>query len=118
MKEQLVSFETALLAKDKGFGLNSYNGFGFDKTVKKTKLAFFCTDYNNCAQPSQPELQRWLFENHNIWVSSTPTFSANEMLGVVVRISSWKFPYVDVRYDGDNVYEGLEKGLKEALELI
>lgn len=68
--------------------------------------------------PTQSLLQKWLFNNHNIWVSSTPEFNANEMIGISVSISSWRFPFISVYYNGYDVYEGLEKGLQEALKLI
>ena len=75
-------------------------------------------DVYYCSAPTHLSLQKWLFEVHSIWVESKPLFSANEILGVNVRISSWKFPYIDVPHDGFDVYEGLEKGLEKALKLI
>lgn len=80
MKEQLVSFETAVLAKEKGFDehCNHY--------MEDTKEPYTNTDgsvYNNkdldcpyfkegvgavCAAPTQSLLQKWLWEKHNLYV--------------------------------------------------
>ena len=62
--------------------------------------------------------QKELWEEHSKWVQSTPLFSSNECIGVSVTISSWKFPVIRIGYADFDVYEGLEKGLIEALKLI
>lgn len=144
MTEQLVTFETAKLAKDKGFNwptdksyshslterVDEQDGtsgpFGWKKGetnvggffMNNSKYDRSNTNWYNCSAPTQALLQKWLFKVHSIWVESTPVFSSNEMLGVNVRIFSWKFPYIDIPYDGFDVYEGLEMGLQEALRLI
>jgi len=134
MKEQLITFDTAKLAKEKGFEQNEFykvfwegvqEKFPFSKAlyykdlIEKDKLdQETYTQLKIYAAPTQSLLQKWLFENHTIWVSSTPDFNANEMMGITVSISSWKFPFINVDYTGYDVYEGLEKGLQEALKLI
>ena len=92
MEEKIITFDTAKLAKEKGFANNS--------------------------SPTQSLLQKWLWEKHTIWVQSTPLFSSNEMFGIHVTVSSWKFPIIVVDYNGYDVYEGFEKGLQESLKLI
>ena len=90
-----IKKETALLAKDMGFKSQFLNDI------------------------TQSELQRWLWEEKMLWVSSTPIFSSNELLAVEVSVNSWALPsIVVVDYRGFDIYEGLEIGLLEALKLL
>lgn len=135
MKETLVSFTVAQLAKEKGFKFDEtldfyhegYHGLFHWHTDKDkiTCMSFFENDstntgwfYMNIEVPTQSLLQRWVWETHSIWVQSTPIFTANECIGVSVTISSWRFPVINVNYVGFDVYDGLENGLFEALKLI
>jgi len=134
MKEQLITFDTAKLAKEKGFNLESPAYYSCDEPASKRKGNQLCirtwvkyTDIGNemtqewtmiYSAPAQSLLQKWLWERHTIWVDSKPFFNANELMGVEVNISSWKFPYITVDYNGYDIYEGLEKGLEESLKLI
>jgi hypothetical protein len=141
--EQLVTFETAKLAKEKGFDWptdKSYNHsltervdrqdgtsgpFGWKKGETNVGDFFMNnseydrsnTNWYRCSAPTQSLLQKWLFEVHGIWVSSTPAWSTNEMLGVNVGIFS-DLMHINVPYDGFDVYEALEMGLNEALKSI
>lgn len=121
MKEELITFDTAKLAKEKGFDKrcpfeyvmrNQQEGF----KLTKTSLTTIGTLHNYA--PTQSLLQKWIWETQSIWVQSTPLFSSNECIGVSVVVSSWKFPPIRIGYEDFNVYEGLEAGLQEALNLI
>jgi len=102
MKEAVVSFTTAKLAKEKGFNI---------RTV------------TNLRKPTQSLLQKWLREEHNIHVSAFPVFS-NRFFPTIRKF------YKDKEYDtflgspyppkySKNTYEeALECGLQEALKLI
>lgn len=120
--KKYIKFETAMLAKAKGFKmpLNSDNWYYSNEGVihhydwfRPEELA----DYIDAV--TQSEIQSWLWEYHNLWVSSVPIFSSNELLGVEVFVNSWALPtIVNVDYYGFDIYDGLEKGLEEALKLL
>ena len=121
MKEQLISFETARLAKQKGFNeycYNCYHGKGHLNTAEDNHFEIFSNGDIYTVAPTQSILQMWIWETHKIWVQSTPIFTANECIGISVTISSWKFPVITISYDGFSVSEGLEEGLYQALKLI
>ena len=123
MEEQLISFETAKLAKEKGFYIDCEHGFRinedgdvefyecwhlhlsdhYEKHIKETDFLYGC--------PTQSLLQKWLREVHNIHVVivGSPLYSPCVMLG---GTNYW-------RQDDELSYEeALEKGLQEALKLI
>ena len=124
MKEELITFKTAKLAKEKGLFNNvedSVSHFYINGKIKEGWI--YNSDEteitsNRIAAPTQSLLQKLLWEKYSIWVQSTPLFSSNECIGVTVTISSWKFPVIRVHYQGFDVYEGLKEGLQEALKLI
>jgi len=113
MKEELITFETAKLAKEKGFDVYCYNYWIDDKTQTdehyKSKLVKELKD--KCiSAPTQSLLQKWLREVHNIDVYCQPTF---EIKGKWYNnIASHNPPFVGT-YE-----EALEIGLQEALKLI
>jgi hypothetical protein len=125
MKEQLVSFKTAVLAKEKGFNIRCTHMFDRHQEIQTTPSLKHITTVDNIIKelktpsqifaPTQSLLQMWIWEIHKFWVQSTPIFTANECIGISVTISSWKFPVITVDYVGFDVYDGLEKGLFEAL---
>lgn len=140
MKEQLVSFETAKLAKEKGFNIPTTQFYKSGKKPYLTEVEGYMTDqfvvsnWNNgngsyptrpedvsCSAPTQSLLQKWLREVHNIHIIVISN-SKNQYF-VDYRFS-------DQRIDNDSdlillnglVYktyeQALEKGLQEALKLI
>lgn len=134
MKEQLVEFETAKLAKDKGFNWATSCGYEENGEIYRpqywepgceTDMTVLTEEALNidcdaiCLAPTQALLQRWLYEKHQIWVNSQPLFSANEQIGVNLTITSWRFPCIVVEEDDEfDVYGGLEEVLQQALKLI
>ena len=124
MEEQLISFKTAELAKEKGFTLwFKYSGYVYDLGDKNlmhiSKSKSSIEDIAIYAS-SQSLLQKWLRESYNIVV-----------LVVCSDISSifpFRYKYID---KNNNIFigggisnkfefyeEALEKGLQEALKLI
>ena len=121
MKDEFITFETAKLAKEKGF--DEYCKYHFDQegarfnnNMNPTKNS----EWNNCmTQPTQSLLQRWLREVHNIYIFISST-----------RISDNKRNYeYDVQQDKDlqpvfykdkilTYEQALEESLLKALELI
>lgn len=140
MNEQLITFETAKLAKEKGFefeirddddyerGLHSFMGKRNDPSIICPLSHWFLDTNQNSQQwvstgidaPTQSLLQRWLRENHHIIVE--PRF-----MGGLTRATAW---YDVVLYSNnaekDNsrltlkyktYEEALEAGLIEALKI-
>lgn len=133
MKEQLISFETAQLAKERGFDIPTLDGFD-----SKTQYEFFdkqtLTDWNNrkskiigrsfISRPTQSLLQTWLLEQKGInieltfddgqWFIYVGEFSyPDRFLGLVALIECDSFKDAIIKKP-----LALEKGLQEALKLI
>lgn len=114
MKEQLISLDTAKLAKEKGFDI--YTGKAWIK--KENQELFFTSSYTGITdgivyhRPTQSLLQKWLREIHNIDmnISKDSQDIYHCMIYTKARVEGPKF---------SKTYEGvLEKGLQEALKII
>ena len=125
MKEELITFETGKLAKEKGLFNNvedSVSHFYINGEIKEGWI--YNSDEteitsNRIAAPTQSLLQKFLWEEHSIWAESRPLFSANEQIGIHLTISSWKFSPIVIEEDDEfDVYKGFEKVLQEALKQI
>lgn len=100
MEDQLISFETAKLAKEKGFDLNTYSNCWvktLDGDVIHNSERRNISEHDRCTQhlmqPTQSLLQKWLLEKHNLFVSvelaysSWGSFAAKvEKKGIPIRI--------------------------------
>lgn len=133
MEEQLISFETAKLAKEKGFKIptevmykgneKSYghnNEWGIDE--KRLDGEFPYTNQQWYSIPTQSVLQKWLREVHNIHFEIKPIFDVKDNLkpyhiSVIKNPSGKDFEYKIVG-SLDTYEEALEIGLQEALKLI
>jgi hypothetical protein len=114
MKEQLVSFETAKLAREKGFNENCY--FGFDNNVGNETLGdlnYTNSDNLYLMQPTQSLLQKWLRDVKGIriiintdYIKETYSYSIFSKLHAIKEYRSYTYE------------EALEEGLKDALKLI
>lgn len=125
MTEQLISFETAKLAKEKGFKV--YKPFGyitkFYHARTKTLLAYGRTGLveskNLYYASTQSLLQKWLREKHKLYVIVLSYYDeeANQALWEN-RISSFEWgEFSDFTFYA-TYEEALETGLVEALNLI
>ena len=137
MKEQLISLETAKLAKEKGFDWECNcvffeNGIDddllyYEASAGKTQNSlleehyFSCDDKPFCTAPTQSLLQKWLREVHKIYVTALPSYADNSdnkkhyfelFYGKTLRLLGDKYSYFPT-YE-----EALEIGLFEALNLI
>ena len=118
MKEQLIKFETAELAKKKGFEINSNGSYDLTNGVKLDVNHVIghihCKD--TCSIATQSLLQKWLREKHNIHIAVVSSFTGNW--------AAWLYslkPYgqiLDDEIDYESYENALEKGLFEALKLI
>lgn len=134
MKEQLITFETAKLAKEKRFNLeclhyydkNGYKPDRWESSGSSTDtdvpiyLEEFYHNYNSkgwanveCSAPTQSLLQKWLRNVHNILIYVDPRSHHIFQYHIITsdneiigsnRLNSWE--------------ETLEEGLKAALKLI
>jgi len=128
MKDELIGFETAKLAKEKGFKEFCSNGFddrlegiepfgiGNGEISSTHSIDYFDNKGDNhlYARPTQSLLQRWMREVHNIKISILPRTNIEEK-----RWWDWLIQGQPVIYLKFTSYEkALEEGLQEALKLI
>ena len=115
MKEELITYKTAVLAKEKGFDLDIFSRYNKDGIIIYSSL--LDDEYRQLAPaPTQSLLQRWLREEHKIFVYCIPKGfikgNGREVIRWGNNISLRKGKY-------STTYElALEQGLIEALNLI
>ena len=124
VKDELVTFETAKLAKEKGFNwlCNNYNDKRDGDYFCNETTSLFYKNYNEIATavslPSQSLLQRWLREVYKIYCDPFHTFAPDGYL----RFGYMLFNNSIQDMSHHNCYptyeEALEEGLQESLKLI
>ena len=128
MQEQLITFETAKLAKEKGF--NEYCFYCY--RMVDGEFMFEQRGFNNTlaeiskkiVSPTQSLLQKWLREEHNLYVEVfTANYAWNNKVKFYYHVreihSKHDDKYHNYRTEIVGTYEeALEKGLYEALKLI
>ena len=119
MREQLIEFETAKLAKEKRFYAPTVGSYSQDNIEDDNFYLSegVLTNYNAIGMfsaPTQSLLQKWLREEHDIHI----------MLEAFDD-GSWQFWLINPKFEeeDDELYqktyeEALEKGLIESLKLI
>jgi hypothetical protein len=128
MEEQLITFETTKLAKEKGFDIKTK--YWYDQTetlnpIRSPRGGMFYT--NEGYAPTQSLLQKWLREEHGIHIicfyrASTKSYSINithTNLTLTKYTTEFKNSHktnFDILYD--TFEEALEVGLQQALNLI
>ncbi len=121
MVEQVINFETAKLAKEKGFKsltFQYYKPDGEKLGLKEysTEFAKFCTPIH-----SQTLIQKWLREVHNIAVLVSFNDNTKVEYFYFIHTNVLK-PYSNricsLPFKTDSYEEALEVGLQEALKLI
>lgn len=128
MKDELIRFDVAKLAKEKGFNLVENCDFGFSPDGRELEVGFWRLNRNNeksILRPTQSLLQRWLREVHNIHVSSdlnssNPT-NVNFVYCVTTNYNDWNSDDYSNHTSTElfGKYEdALEEGLKKGLKLI
>ena len=125
MKEELITYETALLAKKKGFNISTRNFIADlswnDKQIYSCDEVGYPNFTNDMGSShgfgdiinvsSQSLLQKWLREKYDIHVE---TFFDETYSTTITKNGKWYNSAIDY-----NTYEkALEKGLQEALKLI
>jgi hypothetical protein len=148
MKETLITFKVAKLAKEKGFDEYCFMGFnakgelcdidisadsilgGKSLKYNNSNLPKYSLEnnqrwhINNCANitaPTQSLLQKWLREVHKLHIYAFPIQWADNSItlyGCSIRDFNKKGAYITFEDESICYEEALEKGLQEALKLI
>ena len=125
-KEQLISFDTAKLAKEKGFDWVDDDTIcgGYVKNGKEISVNVIGEDWEDYIiyTPTQSLLQKWLREEHDIVdLNIFPSYSSDKLegyrawRGLVTMSNMGEF----IKHPIYNTYEeALEKRLHEVLKLI
>ena len=127
MKEQLISLETAKLAKEKGFDWKCYRyyydvGYApvyYDPYDSEIEPSY--TNHNSeplsISAPTQALLQKWLRDVHNIHIEIQSPDTTQEAWVSHIRYIN-KFGNRGDCGDSNTYEAALEAGLLEALKLI
>lgn len=124
MKEELVSFETAKLLKEKGFVNLSDKSYITSEGARYGLLSNFTNKCNNSVEedrieaPTQALAQKWLRENYGIHINVDFGIGWGYQL-IPVGWSGERFSEKFIDNKGWKTYEeDLEEGLKQGLMLI
>lgn len=124
MEDQLILFETAKLAEEKGFDISTgaecwvrtLGGDIIHNSERRSIIEHDRVDYY-LSQPTQSLLQKWLREVHNIDVFVNYPYDDPEY-AADVRIPFGKRKLLDGFTIFETYEEALEEGLQEALKFI
>lgn len=120
MQEDLITFETAKLARELGFKEPTFNGFYKNgdeiKEVEIEDYPYQPFNWNDntpedFARPTQSLLQKWLREIHNISIDLTNRHTKDNKYWVIIQFRMEK----PLRFEGRGFENTLEVGLFEAL---
>lgn len=136
MEEQLISFETAKLARDEGFDWKTFPCYIIENKELNYDAMWENWNHNQyddvVSAPSQSFLQKWLREKHGIHITIGKV-DIDIKRGYVLKIEGagsfqphWNKKVIDKQrgiYSDENLICGtyekaLEKGLQRALKLI
>ena len=118
MKEQLVSFDTAKLAKEKGFDWNVDSCYGAWSAILYSKMTHDNSDDEeniHLSAPTQALLQKWIYKKFGYWVD-VHRVGTKFRAGIECMSTANSIWSNDIDYNEPE--EALEKGLQEALKLI
>jgi len=105
MKEQLISFETAELAKEKGLDIKVCKCGGFPECI--------CDNLN----PTQSLLQKWLREVHDVNLL-VDTAGIKGKYVAFINSYGWIYGYINEQKIFDSYEDALEAALVVGLNLI
>lgn len=146
MKEQMISFELAKLAKDKGFDVESLyfytkpnsKMYAIDEVSRAYEIKNTARKLYECGKhaalnresvllaPTQSLLQKWLREEHNIHIVIDVAYNGKGILegythavyGNAAKKMDVLLAYIQEPWFVDTYEEALETGLEQALKLI
>ena len=119
MKDELISFETAKLAKEKGFRIYTNNVYDFKGRLNTMSLIRSVSE--SIAAPTQSLLQRWLREVHGLELYTQTSIGKSYHIYAILTpgASDWLDGEVKVINKHFKTYEeSIEVGLLEALKII
>lgn len=124
MNEQLINFETAKLAKEKGFGgkelttLNGYFRGGVLCNIPCNNKSDFCHE-DEFSAPTQSLLQKWLREKYHLIIIVAYQYEYDSTPYSYWIYKEFQSLPINQWVNDLNTYEeALEVGLQEALKLI
>ena len=112
MQEQLVSFKTAKLAKEKGYIDMSYPVYSYDGF----KILSYTNSMNIYPCPTQSLLQKWLREKYCIHIEIIWVDTLSDIYVYHISTTNNAIRPDSIFYH--SYEEALETGLQEALKLI
>jgi hypothetical protein len=129
MKDQLISYETAIIAKEKGFDIPIMQSGQVYCTELKEIMTIVDSNAirnwndskftNICSAPTQSLLQKWLREEHDIHLMIEPIFSELTRSIREFNVSCYiNGREIDIDYNFKFYEQALEAGLLKALKLI
>ena len=118
MEDTLIKYNTAVLAKEKGFGENCNAWYFIDSELIIEKCSHDQFGIGGFLAPTQSLLAKWLREKHGIHVEVTFDAWNNEKYEVSICQKGNKDLDFDVMGNFDTFEQAYEKGLQEALKLI
>lgn len=128
MQDQLIEFNTAKLAKEKGFNVHCKNIYDVAGQLWINEDFPYNSANDSLFAPTQSLLQRWLREVHQLSVCvdfrKTKTFKVRGINSVYYDVMIYRLSGGDayklhkMNEISDNYETALEKGLFEALSLI
>ena len=137
MEDEIVSFETAMLLKEKGFnepcsyyyenndlyklGYYHGDGTGFSRNDAPINDRLLCEEMQ-CTAPTQSLAQKWLRETRNITFNANPHSNDGKIIYVVtIKVISSNNVMMDTSNKAtmfDNYEDAIEAGLKYCLKSI
>ena len=136
MTDQLISFETAKLAKEKGFNevcKYMYNILNERNREVTNREGYLSETKYWISAPTQSLLQKWLREMHKIYINPSFNLGVKEYGGWTLNCTILDYSAhslgIEIRHRFEEIYyeeektffsyeEALEIGLQEALKLI
>lgn len=121
MKDELISFETAKLAKEKGFGktLETIYPHSYLEDGKIVLNSCNNTEEGLFSAPTQSLLQKWLRDIHNIHINvSNLHLSKGEWREQAYNLDEGHYKGAPAGFHFKTYEKALEIGLQEALKLI
>ena len=128
MREQLISFKTAKLAKEKGFSIPGENIYENEELLCEVEFKNWNNGTLCLSAPTQSLLQKWLRDNHNIIIDVVAYYDEKDLPLTKTNKPKPKGYFVWNYYDENfteekaikfsDYEEALEIGLLEALNLI
>jgi hypothetical protein len=116
MEEQLINFETAKLAKEKGFNISGINIYENKELLCDVEFKNWNNGTLCLLAPTQSLLQKWLREVHNIIVLIHQYDDNKKYSYLIDEEFIYEFGTQNPNY---NTYEeALEMGLFRSLKLI